>query len=196
MNNDWAYSDIVKEHFLGPKNVLRGDESTFNHNAKGLVGNIVCGDQMMILLNIENDVILDIRWKTYGCASAIASTSMMSEMIKGMNINEAYEITPQDIATKLGGLPANKFHCSILGDKALRSAINDYLIKNGRKAFPEKSSKIICHCAGTTEEGIEIAIADGCKTIEDIQNRTGAGSVCGKCKSAIQEIINSNKFDE
>lgn len=196
MNNDWAYSDIVKEHFLEPKNVLRGDESTFYHNAKGLVGNIICGDQMMVLLNIENDVILDVRWKTYGCASAIASTSMMSEIIKGMNINDAYQITPQDIATKLGGLPANKFHCSILGDKALRKAINDYLVKNGREAFIEKSSKIICQCAGTTEENIEIVIADGCKTIEDVQSRTGAGSVCGKCKSVIQKIIDNNKFDK
>ncbi len=121
---------------------------------------------------------------------------MMSEIIKGMNINDVYKITPQDIATKLGGLPENKFHCSILGDKALRKAINDYLVKNGREAFIEKSSKIICHCAGTTEENIEIVIADGCETIEDIQNRTGAGSVCGKCKSAIQEIIDNNKFDK
>jgi nitrogen fixation NifU-like protein len=193
MNNDWAYSDIVKEHFLEPKNVLRGDESSFPHNAKGLVGNIICGDQMMVLLNIKNDIILDVRWKTYGCASAIASTSMMSEIIKGMNINEAYEITPEYIATKLGGLPENKFHCSILGDKALRSAINDYLVKNSREPFPEKSSNIICHCTGVTEEAIEIAIADGCKTIEDIENITKAGSVCGGCKSAIQDIINKSK---
>lgn len=126
MDNSWVYSDIVKDHFLEPRNVLRGDESSFPHNAKGIVGNVVCGDQMIILLQIENDIIKDIKWQTYGCASAIASTSMMSEIVIGMNIKEAYEITPEIIAKKLGGLPSNKFHCSILGDSALKNAIDSY----------------------------------------------------------------------
>jgi len=130
MQNNWIYSDIVKEHFLEPKNVLRGDEASFAHNAKGIVGNVVCGDEMIVLLNIDGDIIQDIRWKTYGCASAIASTSMMSEIVKGMNIDEAYNLTPEIIAEKLGGLPKNKFHCSILGDQALKKAIDDYRIKN------------------------------------------------------------------
>lgn len=127
MGEDWIYSDLVKEHFLEPKNVLKGEESNFDFNGKGVVGNIVCGDQMIVYVKIVNDIVEDVRWKTYGCASAIASTSMMSEIAKGMSINEAYKITPEIIADKLGGLPKNKFHCSVLGDGALRKAIEDYL---------------------------------------------------------------------
>lgn len=129
MNNSWVYSDTVKDHFLQPQNVLRGDEATFSHNAKGVVGNVVCGDQMIVLLNIEDDIITDIRWQTYGCASAIASTSVMSQMVKGMSIKQAYLITPDQIAAELNGLPKNKFHCSVLGDQALRKAIDNYLEK-------------------------------------------------------------------
>ena len=130
MSSNWVYSDIVKDHFLEPRNVLRGEESDFKHNAKGVVGNVVCGDQMIVLLQIEDDIIKDIRWQTYGCASAIASTSMMSEIVKGINIKEAYKITPETIAAKLDGLPPNKFHCSVLGDGALREAIDDYQKNN------------------------------------------------------------------
>lgn len=130
MNNNWIYSDIVKDHFLEPRNVLRGEESDFDYNGKGVVGNVICGDQMIVLVRIENDIIKDIKWRTYGCASAIASTSMMSEIVIGMNIKEAYCITPDQIAEKLGGLPSNKFHCSVLGDGALRKAIDNYLENN------------------------------------------------------------------
>jgi len=114
----WLYSPIVKEHFTNPKNVFNPDEA-FIGDAEGTVGNIKCGDQMMFILKIEDDVITDVRWKTYGCASAIASTSMLSEVIKGMPMREAYAIKPSDIASRLGGLPENKIHCSVLGDKAL-----------------------------------------------------------------------------
>jgi len=130
MNNNWIYSDIVKDHFLEPRNVLRGEESDFDYNGKGVVGNVICGDQMIVLVKIEDDIIKDIKWRTYGCASAIASTSMMSEIVIGMNIKEAYCITPDQIAEKLGGLPSNKFHCSVLGDGALRKAIDNYLENN------------------------------------------------------------------
>lgn len=130
MNNNWVYSDIVKDHFLEPKNVLRGEESDFDYNGKGVVGNVVCGDQMIVLVKIKDDIITDIRWRTYGCASAIASTSMMSEIVKGMSIKEAYTLTPDTIAQKLGGLPPNKFHCSVLGDGALRKAIDNYIENN------------------------------------------------------------------
>lgn len=129
MNNEWVYSELVKDHFFEPRNVLRGEESSFDFNGRGIVGNVVCGDQMLVLLKIVDGVINDIRWKTYGCASAIASTSMMSEIVKDMSIEEAYKITPEIIAEKLGGLPKNKVHCSVLGDEALRKAIEDYLSK-------------------------------------------------------------------
>ena len=133
MRNEWAYSDKVKEHFFDPKNVLFEDESMFPHNARGKSGNVICGDEMIMLLNIEDDIIDDIRWKTYGCASAIASTSMLSEVARGMNIFDAFKITPDQVAEKLGGLPPNKKHCSVMGDEALQNAINDYLVKTNRE---------------------------------------------------------------
>ena len=132
---EWLYSDVVKDHFMNPKNVLMEDEDSWECDGRGIVGNIKCGDQMLILLRIKDDKITDCRWKTYGCASAIASTSILSEAIKGMPIQEAYRLRPQDIVAKLGGLPENKIHCSVLGDKALRAAIDDYLAKNGRESF-------------------------------------------------------------
>jgi nitrogen fixation NifU-like protein len=107
-------------------NFLMGDESSFDFNAKGTVGNIICGDEMIFYLKIKNDKILDVRWKTYGCASAIASTSVLSEMVKGKTLEEALKITPEQIEQKLGGLPKHKFHCSVLGDQALAKAIDNY----------------------------------------------------------------------
>ncbi|MBR2830919.1 iron-sulfur cluster assembly scaffold protein [Candidatus Saccharibacteria bacterium] len=127
-NQDWVYSDIVKEHFLNPRNFLMGDESKFKCDAVGLVGNPVCGDQMKMFLVIDRttDTITDIRWKTYGCASAIASTSALSELAKGKTLDEALKITAKDIDDYLGTLPKHKFHCSILGHDALRDAIEKY----------------------------------------------------------------------
>lgn len=125
---DWVYTDIVKDHFLNPRNFLMGDESKFVCDAIGLVGNPICGDQMKMFLKIDpkTDKITDIRWKTYGCASAIASTSALSELAKGKTLDEALNITAEDIDNYLGKLPKHKFHCSILGHDALRNAIENY----------------------------------------------------------------------
>src|SRR4030043_239673 len=130
--NMWIYSEKAKDHFINPRNVLKDDES-YQHDGKGIVGNIKCGDQMMFVIKVDKKrgIILDCKWKTYGCASAIASTSVLSEMVKGMSLDEAYHLSPKDIAKKLGGLPEHKIHCSVLGDKALRAAINDYYSRNG-----------------------------------------------------------------
>ena len=129
--NSWVYSDIVKEHFLNPKNFLMGDEAKFPADAIGLVGNPICGDQMKMFLKIDpaTDTITDIRWKTYGCASAIASTSALSELAKGKTLDDAMKITAAEIADYLGGLPEQKFHCSVLGHEALHEAIKNY--RNG-----------------------------------------------------------------
>ena len=125
---NWVYSDIVKDHFLNPRNFLMGDESAFPADAVGLVGNPICGDQMKMFLKIDQatDTITDIRWKTYGCASAIASTSALSQRAKGKTLDEALAITAKDIDDYLGTLPKHKFHCSILGHDALRDAIENY----------------------------------------------------------------------
>jgi len=129
-NDDWFYTDEVKEHFMNPKNFLKDKKEVKNFNAYGKVGNMKCGDVMELWLLIEKNKIKDAKWRTFGCASAIASTSAMSEMIKGMTLNEALKLTAKDIMEKLKGLPAIKVHCSVLGDEALREAIKDYESNN------------------------------------------------------------------
>lgn len=123
---DWVYSDIVKDHFLNPRNFLMGDESKFDYDAVGQVGNPICGDQMRMYIKVVDDKITDIRWKTYGCASAIASTSALSELAKGKTLDEALKIDAKMIDDYLGTLPKHKFHCSILGHDALKDAIKNY----------------------------------------------------------------------
>lgn len=123
---NWVYSDIVKEHFLNPRNFLMGDETKYICDTKGTAGNPICGDQMTMFLKIKDNRIIDIKWKTYGCASAIASTSALSELAKGKTLDDALKITADEIANYLGGLPKHKFHCSVLGHEALEKAISDY----------------------------------------------------------------------
>jgi nitrogen fixation NifU-like protein len=187
--SDWLYSDTVKEHFTSPRNALMEDEASFAANARGQTGNIKCGDQMIMLLKIDNDIITDVRWKTYGCASAIASTSMLSEMIKGMKIEDAYKIKPEDLVKKLGGLPEFKIHCSVLGDKALRAAIDDYLAKTGRTGMLKEAVTEICHCLGITDKDIETAFQNGARSWEDLQQATKIGTVCGSCKTKAMELL-------
>ena len=188
--SEWLYSDVVKDHFMNPKNVLSDDESAWPCDARGIVGNIKCGDQMLILLRINDRTITDVRWKTYGCASAIASTSILSEAIKGMTIDEAYTLKPEDIVAKLGGLPANKIHCSVLGDKALRAAIDDYLAKKGLPSLKGKEhAEVICTCLNVTDRDIEEAYKAGDRTWEDLQARTKIGTACGGCKMKTLELL-------
>jgi nitrogen fixation NifU-like protein len=188
---DWLYSDIVKKHFTEPQNVLLEDESSWPCDGRGQTGNITCGDQMLMLLRIKDDVITDCRWKTYGCASAIASTSALSEIIKGMNIREAYAIKPEDIVNELGGLPEYKIHCSVLGDKALRAALDDYLEKTGRKGMLKVEAKEICHCMGITDKDIEEAFKNGARSWEKLQEATKIGTGCGGCQSAAMDYLHS-----
>lgn len=122
----WVYSDLVKDHFLSPRNFLMGDESKYPHDAEGTVGNPICGDQMTMFLQIKGHKITDVKWKTYGCASAIASTSALSELIKGKTLDDALKVGADEIADYLGGLPKHKFHCSVLGHDALKTAIDNY----------------------------------------------------------------------
>ncbi len=122
----WVYSDIVKEHFLNPRNFLMGDEAAYPHDAEGVVGNPVCGDQMKMFIQVQDGKIVDVKWKTYGCASAIASTSALSELVKGRTLEEALQVGPQEITDYLGGLPEHKFHCSVLGHEALAAAIENF----------------------------------------------------------------------
>lgn len=182
--SNWVYSDIVKEHFMNPRNIL-DDGASFADDGKGVVGNIKCGDQMMVAIKVDKEkgVITDCRWKTYGCASAIASTSILSETVKGMTLDEAFKVSPKDIAARLGGLPEHKIHCSVLGDKALRAAINDYYVRTGQ---PEKvvreRARIVCQCMNVTDHEIEDAVLEGVRSYLGLQEHTKLGTVCGQCK--------------
>lgn len=186
----WLYSDIVKDHFTNPRNVFNPDEK-FAYDADGIVGNVKCGDQMQFFIKVDkNDVITDVRWKTYGCASAIASTSMLSEVVKGMTIRKAYTVKPEDISKRLGGLPDNKIHCSVLGDKAMRAAIDSWLEKTGRAgAFKDVGAKVVCKCLNITDRDIEQAVKEGARTWEELQERTKIGTVCGNCKAEAEDLL-------
>ncbi len=132
---NWFYSDIVKKHFLAPQNIVKDKKTIKDFDGYGQVGNMKCGDIMEMWIKIQNDKIIDCKWRTFGCASAIASTSMLSVMVSergGMKIKKALKITAQDITKRLKGLPTIKIHCSVMGDQALKYAIWDYKTKNKR----------------------------------------------------------------
>lgn len=190
----WVYTDTVKDHFINPRNIWKKDDS-WVPDAVGEVGSLACGDQMRVGIKVQNNKISDIRWLTFGCASAIASTSMMSEMVKGMSLEQAYHITPEMITDALGGLPEHKFHCSVLGDKALRAAIDNYLDKNGLdNPYKRSIAKIICECKGVTDQQIEALVQSGqAKTLEDLQRLTGYGTGCGRCKNRVASVFEEIK---
>lgn len=192
---EWAYSEKLKEHFMSPKNIMQG-EDTDAFDGVGMEGNLQCGDQMMVVIKVdgEKEIITDCQWKTYGCASAIASTSILSEMVKGMTLDQAFEVSPKDVAKELGGLPDNKIHCSVLGDKALRAAINNYFSRNGmddRKR--EEQARIVCQCMNVTDHDIEEAVLEGARTFLELQEHTKLGTVCGQCKDDAEEQLEKFK---
>lgn len=176
---------------MNPRNVLT-DEKSYPADGKGIVGNIKCGDQMMVVIKVdkEKQILTDCKWKTYGCASAIASTSVMSEMVKGMSIEQAYHLTPKDVAKELGGLPEHKIHCSVLGDKALRAAINDYYRKNGMEdKITKEEARIVCQCMNVTDHEIEEAVLEGARSYLSLQEKTKIGTVCGQCKEETLRLM-------
>jgi nitrogen fixation NifU-like protein len=191
----WVYTEKVKEHFMNPRNILQ-DEENFIEDGRGIVGSVQCGDEMLVLIKVADGRIADCRWRTYGCASAIASTSALSEMVKGMPLDEAASITPKQILQYLGGLPEAKVHCSVLGDKALRAAIDDYYQRNGividrKTCAPE----IICECTGGTDQDIRQAAQNGAVTWGELQQKTKIGTVCGKCKEQAMEVLDEAIFE-
>jgi len=150
---------------------------------------------MRVGIKVVDDKISELKWQTYGCASAIASTSMMSEIVIGMTLEEAYHLTPAMITERLGGLPQHKFHCSVLGDKALRAAIDDYLEKSGREnPYRRSVAKIICECKGITDQRIEELVkTKQATTIEELRQITQFGTVCGKCRFKVHQLFDEYK---
>ena len=180
-NESWLYSQVVKEHFFHPKNLVTDASKMTGYDGLGMVGSPACGDMMKIWIKVDKkaDRIKDMKWQTFGCASAIGATSMLSVMVtekKGMIIDKALQIKPQDITKRLGGLPTRKIHCSVLGDKALRSAINNYFLRSGQKQrLVEEQSRIIDKVAKVTDHDIEEAVLEGATTLEAVQKKTKVG---------------------
>lgn len=190
----WDYSDKVIDHYRNPRNVGKID----NADAIGEAGSLACGDSLKIYLKINNGIVTDAKFQTFGCGSAVASSSILTEMIIGKTVDEVKKITNKDIADQLGGLPPEKMHCSVMGYEALEDALKNYDdftdlddIRN-EEAANQKREKIVCTCFGITENVIWDAIKmNGLKTVEEITNYTKAGGACGKCKGLIQDIIDT-----
>lgn len=179
----WEYTDKVQQHFLTPLNVGEIDKPS----GTGDVGSLACGDALKLTLKIdENDIITDAKFKTFGCASAIASSSVLTEMVKGLAVDEAAKITNEDIAQALGGLPKEKMHCSVMGREALEAAIADY---RGLK-LPMAEGEVVCECFGVTDIEIIRAIKESSlRSVEEITNFTKAGGGCGKCEDKLRKIL-------
>ncbi len=179
----WEYTDKVKDHFLKPRNV--GEIEC--PDGVGEVGSLACGDALKLTFELdEQKRIKDAKFQTFGCASAIASSSALTEMIKGMTVEEAEKVTNEDIARYLGGLPKEKMHCSVMGRDALEKAISHY------RGEPETKveGEIVCECFGVTDVEIERVVREShLASVEDVTDYTKAGGGCESCHEKIQEII-------
>jgi NifU-like protein len=180
----WEYTERVMDHFENPRNV----GVVARIDGEGQVGSLSCGDALRLTIQVDKDrdVIEDAKFQTFGCASAIASSSALTEMIKGKTIDQALSLTNQDIAEFLGGLPKEKMHCSVMGQEALEAAVSNY------RGVPVRAlqGEIVCHCFGVTDQEIErVAKANRLTTVEEITQFTKAGGGCGKCLPKIEELL-------
>ncbi len=193
----WFYSEKVKDHFFNPRNIFKSKAEAKKYKADGVgqVGSPACGDIMRIWIKVnkKTDRIRECKFQTFGCASAIASTSMLTVMVtekKGMKLENALKLAPKDIMDRLGGLPERKVHCSVLGDKALREAINDYFRKTKQfNRITEAGTKIIDKALKITNKDIEEAVLEGAKTFEDVQKRTKIGISDKNCIPEAKKLI-------
>ena len=190
----WNYTDKVMDYFLHPRNVGEIADA----DGVGEVGNIVCGDAMKLYVKMSPDgrTIADVKFQTFGCASAIASASALTEMLKGKTLEEARRLTNQDIADYLGELPEEKMHCSVMGSEAFDAALKDLKAKHPEWEVPvpeeveEGAERIVCHCFSVTEGEIRKVIRENhLTTVEQVTHFTKAGGGCGGCRDDIQAIL-------
>ncbi len=188
----WDYTDKVRDHFLNPRNAGPMDDPT----AVGEVGSLACGDALKLFLKIDDSGrITDATFQTFGCASAIASSSVLTELLKGKTVDEAAAITNKEIATELGGLPREKMHCSVMGQEALESALKRYRGELEPMVKPE--GEIVCKCFGVTDVQIRRAITEnGLTTVEEITDYTKAGGGCGECVLDLERILAETRGTE
>ena len=182
----WDYTQAVHDHFLHPHNAGPMPDA----NAVGEVGSLACGDALRLYLKIGADGKIEkASFQTFGCASAIASSSVLTDMITGMNVDEALKVTNKDIVANLGGLPREKMHCSVMGQEALEAAIRNW---RGDPAMPhaQEIGKLVCKCFGVTDAQIIRTIKENnLTTLEEVTDYTKAGGACGQCLDEIGEIL-------
>ncbi len=185
----WDYSEKVLEHYRNPRNVGKIEDA----DLIGEAGSLACGDSLKLYIKLDGNKIKDAKFLTFGCGSAVASSSILTEMIIGKTLDEVRQITNKDIADELGGLPQEKMHCSVMGQEALEDALKKYYGDGVEIGFAKESSdKVVCTCFNVTENQIWEAIKiNGLKTVEEVTNYTKAGGACGRCKGAIQDILNT-----
>jgi len=183
----WDYTDKVRDHFFNPRNVGEVESP----DGIGEVGSLACGDALKLTFKLDDaGKIADAKFKTFGCASAIATSSVLTEIIKGKTLDEALNVTNKDIADYLGGLPEQKMHCSVMGREALEAAIENY--KGGGATKHELEGAIVCTCFGVTDTEIERVIRENdLATVEDVTNYCKAGGGCGGCHGEIEKTIES-----
>ncbi len=187
----WDYTDKVREHFLNPRNVGEIPDA----DAIGEVGSLACGDALKLYLKLDESKtrIVDAKFQTFGCASAIASSSALTEIIKGRTLDEALNVSNQEIAEFLGGLPEEKMHCSVMGQEALEVAIAKYrggALPGHDHVHPDMAGDVVCTCFGITDQFLKKVIKENdLHTAEQVTHFTKAGGGCGGCVPKIKELI-------